>query len=116
MIPVADQAADMRWLGEIGRWEVWIILASLAALIGMRLLDGRINTHGMLCERPNEVSPARVQLLVVTVVAVCALLMNIGSMRESHRLEFGSSLGVLLFGGSSALFLIRQHFDRRSMT
>jgi hypothetical protein len=126
MIPAAlttsslEQVGDMHLLGQLVRWEVWVFLCCLAAVVGLRLLDGSINTRGMLCDRPNvpkaKISRARAQMLVVTLLVACTALLNLGPMRASRRLDLGSNVSVLLLGGSGALLLARQYLAQRKMT
>ena len=117
---VLDPPSELHWVGQLARVEVWVFLSCLVALVGLRLLDGRINTRGMLSNRESDLkaglSPARVQLLVVTLLAACGVLLNIGAMRQSHRLELGSGLNVVLLGGSSTLLLARDYLLRRRVT
>src|SRR5258706_6338776 len=79
-----DSTPDFHWIATVARAELWILMAALLALIAGKLLTGRINSSAMLCEKPPLgeliLSPARVQLLLVTLVAACLIPLNLSKM------------------------------------
>ena len=77
---VAEQggtASDLHWLGELARAETWAFPSCLIALVGLRLAGQAHQCQGDALRAPErsnpEVSHARVQLLLVTLVAACTV-------------------------------------------
>ncbi len=64
-------------LGTLMRWELVAFASILTALVVYKLLTGRINTGAFLVRIKSgrrTISPARIQLLVITALAEAASL------------------------------------------
>ena len=94
-------------------YEIWILLAGLAAAVVYQLLTGHIRTRGMLHDksagrdegRPGQFSPARLQLLVFTLGgALYYLLLVLGGDTPGKFPPLPTEL-LLALGGSHGLYL-----------
>lgn len=97
-----------------------IFISALALLVSMRLLSGQINTAGLLHQtnlRTHQLdfSPARVQLLLVTLYLALDYLLKVIA-HPDHFPDFSHQL-LILQGGSSSGYLLakfrallRHHF------
>lgn len=97
----------MNALTTVLRYEIWIFLTVLAALVAYQLLTGRINTRGLLRDKMSgrEFSPGRLQLLMATVGgALYYVLLIFANEKPGEFPEVPSSL-LLLVGGSHAFYL-----------
>ena len=97
----------MNPLSELLRYEIWIFLTVLAALIAYQLLTGRINTRGLIRDkmRGRALSPGRIQMLTAT--AGCAfyyVLLIFANEKPGELPEVPSTL-LLILGGSHAIYL-----------
>ena len=63
-------------LGRLMSWELVAFASLLTVLVVYQLLTGRINTRGLLRIKSGRrtISPARIQLLVITALAAAASL------------------------------------------
>ena len=82
----------MEALTSLARWELGAFMSALAVLVAYQLLTGRINTAGLLRFKTDGdqtiqrgISPARIQLLVVTALAAAASLSGFGESEEAAR-------------------------------
>ena len=94
------------------RLEVFAFLGGLAFLLIMRLLSGEINVSGLLWQTnpmtgKAEFSPARIQLLVMTLVAAGNYLLQV--IAHPHVLPEISNQLVLLQGASGGTYLLAKY-------
>ncbi len=103
-------------LAAFAALEVWIFTATLGLVVGYWLLTGRIHTAGLLRDEANRLSPMRLQLLIVTLLAAGAHLAGVAEALEAGWYTLpGVSVEVLyLFGASSAASLARKAYLRFS--
>jgi hypothetical protein len=99
----------MQTLAELARVEAILFGSSLAAVVLYQLLGGHMNLHGLLADKvTGEVSPGRIQLLIVTMVAagaqMGALMRAVQSGSDVLELPTGSS-PLAVFVASHALDL-----------
>src|SRR5262245_13638104 len=112
-------------------YEIWIFLWVLAALVTYRMLTGKINTHGLLSDKaggandkssPGNHSPARLQLLVITIGGALYYLLLV--FTSTKRGEFPDVPNELLLGlgashsfylGTKLVSLLRQLLDQSSL-
>ena len=100
------------------RYEVLLFLAALALIVTYQLLTGRINARRMLFakgraavgpstrRRTGELSPSRIQLLVITIgVAIYLLAKVVRDPGEFTEIPTGL---LLLLAGSEILYLTRK--------
>ena len=68
----------MHQLAALSVRLLWILLVSLAAVVALRVLTGRIPLAGLLTTTGPDprFSPSRAQLLFVTAITALALLLN----------------------------------------
>jgi hypothetical protein len=89
--------------GTFMHYFLMVWLAALAALVGYRLLTGKINTRGLLSDSETRtMSPERIQLLITTVVSVAAFSQD----ALAHQ-KFSDPSALMLSGvaGSQALYV-----------
>ena len=91
------------------KWEVFVFLGGLAAIIAYRLLNGQINTrylfHGTQKDGTKYFSPERVQLLLFTLGVAVFYLSDVMQKRQSGALPDISTQTLVLLGGSHAIYL-----------
>jgi hypothetical protein len=89
--------------------EVWCLLGALFLLIGYRILTGKIKLNGLLSakHRDGGLSPARIQLLVLTLTGAFYYVMKVidnptelPAVPQSLLLALGGS--NLFYAGSKA--------------
>lgn len=84
-------------------------LIVLAAIIGVRLLTGGINTRGLLDGKSGagrgSISPARVQLLISTLAAAGTYLGRAFAHRQTGRMPDVPDAMLVAVAGSHALYL-----------
>ena len=93
----------MNTLFTFMRYEMFFLLASLAAIVGYRLLTGRINTKGLLTDKvTHEFSPGRLQMLIATALVAIYFIVQVLETEKMPQLpqEF-----LLALGGSHLLYL-----------
>jgi len=88
---------------------VFGFLFSLAAIISFRLLTGEINTRGVLRTKSptgdDEISPARVQLLLFTLATAGTYLSEVLASPGSGRLPEVPESMLAVLGGSNVFYL-----------
>jgi membrane-bound acyltransferase YfiQ involved in biofilm formation len=96
----------MATLMMFARYEIGFLLAALLAVVAFQLLTGRIKTRGLLSEKTRNglggVSPARVQLLMLTVAFAFYLLSEIVNSRQFPTID---TKWLLILGGSHSIYL-----------
>lgn len=88
-------------------------LGALAAIVGFKMLNGRINTRGLLqCKQEGGVSPVRVQLLLFTLVAAGSYLALVPAALATGKPMLPEVPPEILamIGGSHALYLGRKSY------
>ncbi len=72
--------ASIEHLIYIIEWEIWVILAGFALVIGYQMISGHINMKGLLIDKKTKMlSPGRIQLLIATIIFAMYFLANISS-------------------------------------
>jgi hypothetical protein len=97
----------METLATALRYEMLVLLMILIGIIGYRLLVQQINTKGLLLDKTGgrKISPARLQMLVVTMgIAVYYILMMIDN-KEVGKLPDMPNEFLVALGGSQAIYL-----------
>lgn len=96
----------MEALKAVIYFETWIILLSLTAIAIYQLLTGKINTKGMLLDKNTmDLSPERVQLLVITLFSALFYIFHAFVNRDSGQLPEIPNELILLLGGSNLIYL-----------
>ena len=99
----------MATLRVVATYEITIILAFLFVIVVGKLLNGEIVTddllHVKLPGSEHQMSPARVQLLVMTLAGAWEYLTLVFTDYPSHKMpEMPNSL-MAVFAGSHAVYL-----------
>ena len=87
------------------RYEVWFFTGGLALIVGFRLLTGRVNIKGLLNDQSGASSPARLQLLLITLAgavyyaALCYQKKTFAAVPDQL---------VAVLGGSNAFYVVRK--------
>jgi hypothetical protein len=107
----------MDWLAMVFLWEATIILVALATLVVYKGITGRINLVGLLRDKEtNQLSPGRVQLLVLTLVGAGTYLTQVAQAPPATLPEFSEeTLGAVavsqgLYLSGKSLQLLRRRF------
>lgn len=91
------------------KFEVFVFLVGLAAIIAHRLLTGQINTnyllYGIKKDGTKYFSPERVQLLLFTLGTAMFYLNNVLENRTSGVIPDVPTETLALLGGSHAIYL-----------
>lgn len=91
------------------KFEVFLFLVGLAAIIAYRLLTGQINTQYLLYGTKRDgtkyYSPERLQLLLFTLGTAMFYLNSVLQDRHSGVLPDVSTQTLALLGGSHAIYL-----------
>jgi hypothetical protein len=97
------------------RWEVMFFLLALAALVAIRLLNGEINTSGLLYGADNRgnqsFSPGRVQLLVMTIAAAGQYVMLALNNPDPGTLPPVNNELLAVLMGSNAVYLSGKFYN-----
>jgi hypothetical protein len=92
------------------RYELWVFVGGLAVIITYRLLNGAINTDGLLHTKGSDdsYSPVRLQLLLAT------LGFAVYYAYECYQLKKFASVpaGLTALGGSNAFYVVRKFFNQ----
>lgn len=96
----------MEWLASIARFEAWVLLGGLMAVVGYQLLTGRINLRGLLVDKAKGgFSPGRVQLLVLTVAGAGQYLMSAAGHAPDGTMPPVPLETLALVGGGNLIYL-----------
>lgn len=95
-------------LASIAKWEGFLVVGSLIAIIAVDLLTGKIDMrflfYGLRGDGSRYFSPGRVQLLVATISVACQYLIN-ASQAQSGNMPDLPAGALELLGASNALYL-----------
>lgn len=97
----------MNTFATVLRYEIWIFLMVLAAVVAYQLLTGRINPRGLLRDKMGgrAFSPGRLQMLIVTVGgALYYVVLVLSNTKTGEFPEVPKEL-LLALGGSQAFYL-----------
>jgi hypothetical protein len=96
--------------------DAYIIVYGLALIVALKLLNSSINMRGLLIDKshPSRVSPARVQLLIATISLSAQYVHAASTSLDGSFPKLGSGW-LYLFGGSSAIYVVRKAFERRTI-
>jgi hypothetical protein len=96
----------MKTLETFTQYEISIFLAALAAIVAYQLITGQIKTAGLISDKSQggngSVSPARVQLLLLTLGFGFYLLAQLMEHRAFPTIDM---TWILILGGSHSVFL-----------
>ena len=101
----------MQTLLSFARIEVGVVLVALALVVGFQLLSGKINMGGLLLEKTGTgvggYSPARLQLLLLTLVAAFYFISEVVNSIHNGTPQFPdvSEKWLLMLGGSHLIYL-----------
>lgn len=103
----------MQTLGIVLRYELLILLLVLIAIIAYRLMVRQINTDGLLLDKTGSqtVSPARVQMLVVTVMIAIYYMFLVMKTEDTGRLPNLPNELMIALGGSHLIYLGGKLYD-----
>ena len=86
-----------------------VFLATLASVVAVRILNGEINTNGLLRRKGSragdEVSPERVQLLISTFVIASMYLQEAIRLRGTGRMPLIPDSWLAAQGASQIVYL-----------
>jgi hypothetical protein len=105
----------MKTLEALLKFEVVGFVVALALIVAIQLLTGQINTKGLLNEKVGRktISPARIQLLAITVGTALYYLTLVTAQPESTPSNSLPDLPpelLLLLGGSNVAYLSTKSF------
>lgn len=97
----------MHLLSEALRYEMLFLTVGLIALVTYRLLNGSINTNGLLLDKASgrAFSPGRLQLLVVTLGFALYYLLQVFDAEEPGTFPDLPNEFLLALGGSHVFYL-----------
>jgi hypothetical protein len=96
----------MLQLVNLIKWEAFLFLGGLAAIVAVQLLTGQINTDGLFRgEDGEEFSPARVQLMVSTLGAAFYYLSQVLANQTPGSFPPVPQTWPILLGGSNLIYL-----------
>ncbi len=86
--------------------EIWCLIGAFFLLIGYRILTGKIKTTGLLRTKDTKggISPARIQLLVLTLTGAFYYLMQVIDNPSLNQLPDVPQQLLLVLGGSNLLY------------
>jgi len=104
----------MQLLERIARYECVSILGLLVGVVLLHALTGRINLEGMLRDKVSGAfDPARLQLLVVTLLLVTTTLTQMNSMLQAGEVSLPNDMLLYTIGASEGLYLVRKVLQKR---
>lgn len=94
-------------------YEGWCLIGAFSLLIGYQILTGRIKTDGLLFAKDSKggLSPARIQLLVLTLAAAFYYLMQAIENPTAGLPAVPQEL-LLVLGGSNLLYAARKAYTQ----
>lgn len=101
----------MHLLFLLARITIEVFLVALALIVGFQLLTLKMNAKGLLLEKkpdgPAGFSPARLQMLLITLAGAFYLISGVAANIHQGKLEFPEldNRLFLLLGGSHAVYL-----------
>lgn len=86
---------------------------AMAALVAYRMLTSQINVRGLLLDKTGsgKVTPARVQLMIATIVVAGKFLVDASASRTPALPSIDSNW-LYLLGGSSGIYVARKLYER----
>ena len=108
----------MNTLATVVRYEMLFVLLGLAAVVGYRLITQQINVDGLLMDKTSgrAISPARIQMLMVTMGIAGYYLMMVLDAKNTSRLPDLPNETVMAFGASHSIFLLGKLYGRFATT
>ena len=105
----------MELLVKLVQFEVWGFVAALAGLVFYKMLTGQINTDGLLNTKfgpgKGNISPERVQLLLMTLGAALYYLMQVPEAPKGQLPDIPNGWPAAL-GGSNMLYLGGKFYNK----
>src|ERR1700682_2265069 len=101
--------------GDALDWAYRLLVGSLAAVVGLQILNGRINTKGLFEGQRGDgsryFSPERIQLLMVTLAAAAKYISSVMANPHVGAMPDVPQEWLQLMGGSHAVYLARQAYS-----
>jgi len=99
----------MLTLSKVFIWVVYLFLGALFATVAVQLLNGQINTKGLLSGRlrggRSYLSPERIQLLIITLGIAGQYLTQVLENTKPGQLPPVPQSWLALLGGSHMVYL-----------
>jgi len=99
----------MQGLVIAARWEMILLLGGLMVVVAYKMLTGGIDCSGLLTVKggtdDQSFSPARVQMLMATVITGVYYLLQVFDSRSVDSLPDLPAPMVAMLGGSHAVYL-----------
>lgn len=92
-------------LTSLVRLEIWVFAIGLTGLVAYQILTGVINLDRLYSDGRGRLSPGRLQLLMVTLAAALAYVVQAGEVAASGQLPAIPEELLLIFGGSASVYL-----------
>ena len=91
--------------GRVLQLELWGFALALLAVVVIKILTASINLRGLLAAKDSStnVSPERVQLLVLTLAASIGYINQAARVQGARLPDVGSSW-LYIYGGSSTIY------------
>jgi hypothetical protein len=100
----------MRMLAHLATIEAGSVVALLLIAVAVQLMDGRIRTAGLLCNKATSALDAgRLQLLVMTLLVAGLLVSRLEEMRGRMVIALPSTGIAYAMSGSQLLYVIRKY-------
>jgi hypothetical protein len=108
----------MSTLATVLRYELFLLLTVFAVLLGYRMITQQINVTGLLMDKTSGrvISPARIQMLIVTVSLAAYYLMMVFDAKDKSRLPDLPNEYLVAFGASHSIFLLGKLYGRFATT
>lgn len=102
----------MHALALLARVEIVAIASLLLVTVVLGLLRGPIATDGLLDSKTTgHIDPARVQLLLVTLLVAATLLGRIADVGAHRSITLPSALLIPILGSSHLVYLARKYWQ-----
>ena len=108
----------MNTLATVLRYELFFVLLALAAIVGYRMITQQINVTGLLMDKTSGrvISPARVQMLIVSISLAAYYLTMVFETADKGRLPELPNEYLAAFGASHGVYLLEKLFGRFATT
>ena len=108
----------MNTLATVLKYELLVLLTALAALLAYRMITQQINVTGLLMDKTSgrAISPARIQMLIVTLGIAGYYLMMVVDAKNKGQLPELPNEYIVALGGSHSIFLLGKLWGRFATT
>jgi hypothetical protein len=103
----------MKSLAAFVYYEAWFLIVAFFVLIGYQILTGKIKTNGLLSAKDSKggISPARIQLLVLTLTGAFYYLAQVTKNPAAGLPTVPQQL-LLALGGSNLFYAARKAYTQ----